>query len=265
MPAKRKSDYVDKSIDHFYEPIPMMVMKDDSEAYFIKMNQIFDVPFSLPIVGPSKVSGKTNIIGNLLLRDEFYRGIFQPENIYVICPTIDVDGKWKTIIDQLGIPPSNIYRSYNEKQLNALCTKIEDDYHMAMASNDLPPYVLVIFDDCAHSGALKKHQIGFISKLYCNLRHFNVSNIITAQKYTQVSTIARSNCTGLMIFACGGSDPDLLYNDVGFAMTRSKFIQAYEREAFQPHSYLIYNKTNPPDCRFMDSSWCPVYMPYRVK
>lgn len=262
--SKQTEDHVDKSIDHSYKPIPMMIMKDDSEDYFIEMEQIFDVPFNLVVCGPSKISGKTNLIGNLLLSKEFYRGIFQPENIYVICPTFDVDGKWISIARELKIPAGNVYRQYKESDLMKLSMKFKADYAKAVMDGDLPPYVLVVFDDCSHSGDLKSKKKGFISELFCNLRHYNVSGIITGQKYTQLPTEARSNCTGLLIFACGGSCPDLLYNDVGFGMKRDKFIQTYERETLAKHRFMIYNKTNSPETRFLDSNWLPIAMPYRT-
>ena len=259
-----KSERVDKTIDHQYSPIATLIMKDDSEAHHIEMTQIFDVPFAICICGPSKVSGKTNVIGNLLLSKEFYRGIYQPENIYIFCPSFDSDGKMQTIAKELHVPPGNIYKFYSEIELAKIEKKIKENYAKAKLEEDLPPYVMVIFDDCSYSGDLKNKKGGFVAKMFCNLRHYNCSCIMTAQKYTQLSTEARTNMTGAIMFACGGSDPDLFYNDVGFGMKRDKFIEAYERGTLQKHTYMVYNKTNPPETRFMDTNWMPISMPYRA-
>ena len=56
-------------------------MKDKFQSLKIKIPTIFDLPSRLLIVGKYELSGKSNLIANLILRDKFYRKHFDPDNI----------------------------------------------------------------------------------------------------------------------------------------------------------------------------------------
>ena len=48
-------------------------MKDKFQSLKIKVLTIFDLPSRLLIVGKSELSGKSNLIANLIEREKFYR------------------------------------------------------------------------------------------------------------------------------------------------------------------------------------------------
>jgi hypothetical protein len=75
-------------------------------------------PHRLGIVAPSR-SGKTNLIVNLLLRDEFYKKYFH--RIYIWVPTYFDDDKWKLV----ELPDEQIFTEFNENDLQEVVSSIQ--------------------------------------------------------------------------------------------------------------------------------------------
>ena len=103
-------------------------MKDKFQSLKIKVPTIFDLPSRLLIVGKSELSGKSNLIANLILREKFYRKYFNPENIIIVCQSSSLDDKWKTMITELDIPDMNIIKRFNETKLEALYDLVKEEY-----------------------------------------------------------------------------------------------------------------------------------------
>ena len=165
----------------------ILKMNDGAENYRVHKENLFDLPMRLLVIGKSQLSGKTNLVGNLLLRPyadndtsgkEFYKDDFLGRNIYIVCPSTLVDDKWRAMAAGKDIPQGNIYTSYDEEELEALYTRLEKDYYANKARNK-PEHVLVIFDDCSWGGDLKGKKNGIMTKFACNSRHFLISVIIT--------------------------------------------------------------------------------------
>lgn len=58
-------------------------MKDKSDNFTIKKEHTFSLPMRLLAIGRTGCGKSSTALGNLLLRKEFYRNDFKPENIYV--------------------------------------------------------------------------------------------------------------------------------------------------------------------------------------
>ena len=109
-------------------------VKDEADKYYTKKDLIFDIPFRLLIVGKSQLSGKSNILVNLLLRDEFYNKDFNGENIFLVSPSIKNDEKIKKIIKIKEIPEENLFTEYDEDVLKELYKMLEEEYEEAVAN-----------------------------------------------------------------------------------------------------------------------------------
>ena len=231
-------------------------MADTSESHRIQKQDLFDLPMKVLLVGKSQLSGKTNALGNLILRpynkqdaaQEMYNGNFIGRNIYVVCPSTQLDPKWASIIDSKEIPPGNIYHSYDEEELNALYDRLEANFHRD------PEHTLVILDDCSFSGALKEKLHGALARLFCNGRHLLISTIVTAQKYSDIFTTARENCTGAMFFGCSLKQAELIYYDHGTCDKR-KFLDEFRKCTREKHTFLVVNYSNDADRRFQDCNF----------
>ena len=91
--------------------IKILKMRDKNESHHRKKGKLFDLPMKLLVVGKSQLSGKSNLIGNLLLQEDkrLYRNEFEGDNIYIVSPSARTDDKIRTIIEELDIPGSNVF------------------------------------------------------------------------------------------------------------------------------------------------------------
>ena len=239
-------------------PITMLKMIDKNESNRVDKGLLFDLPMRILIVGKSQLSGKTNLIGNLLLRDPLYRKHFEGDNIFIVSPTSSIDHKMKTIISQLDVPTANVFRTYNEGRLDTLYQAIETEYLQRKEDGEKPKRYLFILDDISYNGDLKSHTHGFVAKLACNGRHLNISTIVTAQKYSDILTTFRENCTGAILFSCSNKQLDLIAEDHNFLTSKKDFYKMFRHYTSEPHSFLVVNYSNPYESRYLDKQFRPV-------
>ena len=245
------------------DKLEILKMRDTAEGHRVHKDKAFDLPMRLLIIGKSQLSGKTNTVGNLMLRPfddtdksgrEFYKNDFKGDNIYIVCPSTLIDHKWASIVKGKRIPPENIMMKYDEEELTKLYERLEEEYHEKVDAGEKPEHKLVIFDDVTHSGDLKAKLHGVMARFACNSRHILVSVMVTAQKYSDVSTSLRENATGLMLYACSNKQGDLIYNDIGESC-KADFMRMFRRATEKRHSFLVCNYSNDHDHRFMDSNF----------
>ena len=230
-------------------------VKDEADKYYTKKDLIFDTPFRLLIVGKSQLSGKSNILVNLLLRDEFYNKDFDGENIFLVSPSIKNDEKLKKIIKIKEIPEENLFTDYDEDTLDAVYQMLQDEYEEAVANKEKPVNKLIIFDDMSYNGALKSKQHGVINKIFSNGRHIMVSCVLTTQKYSDVLTACRENCNGAIFFNCSNKQLELIEADHNYLDSKKEFMKMFRNVMNVPHSFLVVNYTNPKEQRYLDKNF----------
>lgn len=238
--------------------VEILVVKDREDDYKIKKPpSLPDLPMRGVIVGKSQYSGKTNLLCNMIVRPfgkedqdgmDFYRDNFLPENIFIISPSVHTDEKLRTLIEALEIPQNseqnNIMDHYDEQSLNSLYEHLERDYHEAIEEDRTPTHKLVILDDCSYSGDLKSKIHGVISKLFCNGRHLLCSTIITSQKWSDVSTTVRENCTFAITFSCTDKQLDLITEDYNILPSKKEFKKLFREITAEPYSFMMINYKN---------------------
>lgn len=230
-------------------------MKDKNEKYYTKKNMIFDLPMRLLVVGKSHLSGKTNLLGNLLLRKEYYYGDFKGENIYIVTPSIS-DPKIQAIVNTLEIPIGNILPTYDEEMLNEIINIIKDEFNEAIDEKKRPNNTLIVFDDISFGGALLKRHSN-LQRIFCNLRHYNTSCIITTQSYVDILTSCRENASGCILFGCSDRQLDIITNDHSYCSKRT-FRKMFRAVTNEKHSFLAINYSNDVDKRYLDSELDPI-------
>ena len=192
-------------------------LKDKTDQYTIKKDNIPNLPFRMIAVGSSG-SGKTSTaIGNLLLRSEFYKDDFHPENIFIFTGSRG-DQKIMIVKNQLDIPDSNIIVGFNEEQMHTIYDMIVDEYNDAINKGTKPNQILIILDDLGYSNRLnvgrKKDDI--MSLLYSNGRKYLVSTLTLVQKHSQLSTVVRNNTSAALFWNCNNRELDLIESDFNF-------------------------------------------------
>ena len=238
--------------------IEIYKVRDKSEKNYIKKGDMFDLPMRLLVVGKSFLSGKTNLLTNLLLQDDqrLYKDNFKGENIYIFSASLNTDKKIKTIIRQLEIPDSNLFDVFDEDTLEALLDITKDNYDEAMEEGEKPEQTLFILDDMSFGGNLKKHKNGAIAKLFSNGRHFLSSAILTSQRYADILTGARENASGCILFKCTDRQLDTIAEDHNFLVEgKNQFKKMFREVTREPHSFLVVNYSNPPDKLYMNKNF----------
>tara|TARA_B110000285_G_scaffold19624_1_gene19060 strand:+ start:171 stop:887 length:717 start_codon:yes stop_codon:yes gene_type:complete len=233
--------------------MPKILKVNDPSDSFHQPMPVFDIPFKLLINGKSQLSGKTTIILNLLLQPEFgYDKKFKGDNIYIVSNN-KLDMKLKILSEYKEIPEDNIME-FDEGNLMNLYDELEEKFLEEKRENDIQNRI-IIFDDCGYSGSLKNKQSGVISKLICNGRHLNCSQIYSSQRFSQVSTTLRSNLTGAILFNTSTKELDLITDDMSYMENRKDFIKLFRAETSKEiRSFLVVNFTNK-DGLYMDSEF----------
>lgn len=230
-------------------------VKDSGEKYYTSKPRIFDLPMRLCIVGKSQLSGKSNLLTNLILRDEFYGNDFNGDNIFLVSPSIKNDDKLKKVIKVKDIPEQNLFLDYDEEVINELYNMLQDEYEESVSNGEKPANKLIIFDDMSFNGDLKKKTNGIINKIFSNGRHINLSIIVTAQKYSDILTAARENCSGCILFNCSNKQLELIEADHNYLGNKKQFMNMFRKVMGEKHSFLVVNYTNPKEERYLDKNF----------
>jgi len=238
-----------------YEILKMKAGKYDKVK--IKLPQIFDLPARIAIIGKSELSGKSNLVCNLMLRTKYYKDMFKPENIFIICASSDLDEKFKILATELDIPDMNIMKKYNEDKLDAIYELIREEQLQRMNDKENMQHYCFIFDDVSYDGSLKKYKYGVISKLASNGRHLLITTILTAQKYSDISTAFRENATGIILFSCTNAQLETIWTDHGL-LPRKPFFKMFRDSTDEKYSFMVINYSNEPNKRFLNSNFEPI-------
>ena len=219
-------------------------MKDNTDSYTIKKNKLFDLPMRLLLIGKSG-NGKSSFLGNLLLRHDMYRDDFKPENIYIFSGSLKGDKKIEIIIKELDIPEENLFDRYNDDEINIVYDMLVDNYNQAIAMKEKPEHTLILFDDLSYTNKMKtSKKESALDRLMCNGRKFLISTLVTAQKYSQLNTTSRENCSGMILNKCSNKQIELIEADVNFMDSKKKFMELFKTITDKKFSTFIVNFSN---------------------
>lgn len=230
--------------------LKILKMKDDSDSFATKKKGLFNLPMRLLIISKTG-EGKSNLLGNLLLRDEFYKNDFMPENIFIFTGSLQGDRKIKTIIEEHEIPDSNLFDGFNNDTLNIVYDMLVDNFNENVEEGVRDPKKLnslIIFDDLAFADTFKsgKKDDG-IRRIFFNGRKYNISTIIISQKYSSVGTSLRENASGIILGKSSNKQLELVEADHNYLKDGKKAFMKMYRETTNsdPFGKLIINFTEP--------------------
>ena len=227
--------------------IEMFKMKDKTDKFTIDKTPLFNLPMRLLIIGRTGC-GKSNMLGNLLLRNSFYRDDFLPENIYIFSGSLKGDVKLKTIIEELDIPESNLFDTYDQDTGHIIYDNIVEEFNEAINAKDKPAQNLIIFDDLGFSNLMNKNtKNNILDKIFCNGRKYLISTITLNQKITQLSTTAREQCSGLVLYKCTNKSLDLIETDFNYLPSKKQFHNMVREHTVSNHNFMVVNYSQSPD------------------
>lgn len=241
-------------------------MKDGAAKHRIDKGPMPPLPFRMVLVGKSLLAGKTNALGNLLLRpydatdidgQYGYMNDFHGYNIFVICSSKSIDKLWGLIIGGKMIPPQNIYTDFDEQVVESIYKRIEGLYQEAEDEGKPHDQFLIILDDMGWSGVLREKAYGVLNRIATAGRHILFSMIITAQKYTSVHTTIRENMTCGLFWSCSNKQLDLIYEDHGM-ISKKKFTKIFRDATRVKHTFMVINYNVPFEDMYQDTEFNPI-------
>jgi GTPase SAR1 family protein len=225
-------------------------MKDKSDNFRIIKKDLPDLPMRLLIIGKSG-SGKSSIIGNLLCIH--YKNDISPEDIFIFSGSLEGDLKLKTMIEHLDIPKINLFDKFDEDILKELYSLLQDDFNESIEEKKKPSHKLIIFDDLSFTGSLKgRKNENMINKIFMNGRKFNINVIVTAQKYTDISTGARENCTAMILFKSSNKQIEVIEQDMNYLENKSKFMKMIKNHTETNHDFILFDFSKDKPYRNME-------------
>ena len=237
----------------------ILKVRDVSDSYYTKMDKIFDLPFRILINGKSQLSGKTTIILNMLLRNNFYRNSFDSSNIWIVSNN-KLDNKLRILMKEMppdGIPKEN-FMKFDEDEIDILYDQIEQEAMDEVNDGKKISNRLIVFDDCAGSGSLKNKQTGIITKIMTQGRHANLSVLITTQKFSLCSTTLRTNITGAIMFNTSQREVEAVAEDLNYLENKKDFIKMFRKATDERNSFLVINFSNDKKDMYLDSNFEPI-------
>jgi hypothetical protein len=191
------------------------------------------LPFSLLEIAP-KGSGKTTLLQNMLV---WYYPYF--DNIFIFSPTINLDYKWKQIIQELEIPAENLFKGYKEGEVSNLMGQIRD-FNQGLENKEKIK-CLLIFDDCVDN-LPKDRKSCALNKLAMNHRHFNISHIIISQSFKKLDAVIRLNATGIILFNTDNTaERRKIFEELAGNLGMKEFERLYYSVVKEKYNFLYVN------------------------
>ena len=237
-------------------------MKDISDNFTIKKDDIPSLPMRMLAIGRTGCGKSSIALGNLLLRDEFYRNDFLPENIFVFSGSLSGDIKLRTIIDNLDIPSSNLFDTYDQESAHDIYDMLVENFNEKINDKLKPEHSLIIFDDLGFTNLQKTNKKNnILDKILCNGRKFLISTITLNQKLTQLNTNAREQCSAVMLWKSTKRQQDLAESSFNYLQNRNAFFDLVRKNTMDQHQFLVMDFQKPEIYRDMNFNPIP-NLPY---
>ena len=177
-------------------------------------------------------SGKSVLLNNFYLRDEFYGNLF--DSIYIISNSIYNDSSSRFLRDA---PNVNCYDSYDDSLIQGII-----DSHSDYEKNS-QPLISIVADDIL--GSLGKNAKLF--QLFTRSRHYNIGNlVILTQMFKAVPPAVRNNLTYLVLFWNNFNESELdKINDEYGHFVGGRLLALYkEHILYEPYAFMYINFEN---------------------
>ncbi len=222
-------------------------MRDKSDKFTIIKKDIPSLPMRLLAIGRTG-SGKSNVaLGNLLLRDEFYRNDFIPENIFVFSGSLKGDMKLQTIIQELDIPRENLFDTFDEEAAHKIYDDTVDNFKDSVSQGEKPEHVLFVFDDLGFTNLQNKNKKNSVlDKIFSNGRKYLISIITLNQRMTQLSTNAREQASALILWSSTNKQLDLVEQDFNYMSGKNpkkRFLDMVRKytQTGNPFDFMVFD------------------------
>ena len=190
-----------------------------------------ELPCICVLVMPTK-SGKSTILSNMLLRDDFYKDVH--DNVTIFSNTIEQD-----VTSRFLCKACDTYTGYDDNVLSGIVSQQKS------FKDEDRPFIGLVFDDIL--GSVKRNS--YLNHLVTRSRHYGVGLLaISVQSFKAVGPTIRNNCNS---FICGNlqnmSELDKISQEYsGMFGGDEKFRKIYNKATEQRYDFLYLDLQNNP-------------------
>lgn len=190
-----------------------------------------ELPCIMCLVMPTK-SGKSTILSNLLLREDFYKDVH--DNVTIFSNTIEQD-----VTSRFLCKACDTYTGYDDNVLSGIVSQQKS------FKDEDRPFIGLVFDDIL--GSVKRNS--YLNHLVTRSRHYGVGLLaISVQSFKAVGPTIRNNCNS---FICGNlqnmSELDKISQEYsGMFGGDEKFRKIYNKATEQRYDFLYLDLQNNP-------------------
>lgn len=164
--------------------------------------------------------------------------------IWIICPTYAEDDNWSFFDEHVKKGNVKVIGEVDEHELKKIwnwCKKKKVEHRQEGKTDKLN--FLIYFDDCTGQPAFKKNQeTGVVNQLFSKCRHANITLIVVVQKFTQASTIMRTNADAFLTFmTLSDTEKDHMYKEFGFG-GKKNFIKLLDDSTIEEYHHFYVNR-----------------------
>jgi hypothetical protein len=197
---------------------------------------------NIVLLGETKSGKTTNLIWMLSKEYAMPKNLFK--EIYLISSTAKSDKSF----DVLNLDKDNTITTDLQEKLEEIFEKQKN-----AVENDIREPIMIILEDITSSYKLIRSPV--MTKLFTAGRHYWITIVACAHKFTALSRVARLNCMNLMVYPCSNTELDQIVEDyLPPAMHKKDFIDLV-KYAWTPSPefvkpFLYINNTEPHATRF---------------
>tara|TARA_R110000796_G_scaffold155378_1_gene272066 strand:+ start:3973 stop:4719 length:747 start_codon:yes stop_codon:yes gene_type:complete len=190
-----------------------------------------ELPCIMVLVMPTK-SGKSTILSNLLLRDDFYKDTH--DNVTIFSNTIEQD-----VTSRFLCKACDTYTGYDDNVLGRI-VKQQKDF-----DDEDRPFIGLIFDDIM--GSVKRNS--YLNNLVTRSRHYGVGLLaVSVQSFKGIGPTIRNNCNA---FICGNLQNmseliKISEEYAGMFGGKEKFEKIYAEATKERYDFLYLDLQNNP-------------------
>ena len=190
-----------------------------------------ELPCIMVLVMPTK-SGKSTILSNLLLRDDFYKDTH--DNVTIFSNTIEQD-----VTSRFLCKACDTYCGYDDNVLGRIIKQQKE------FDDEDRPFIGLIFDDIM--GSVKRNS--YLNNLVTRSRHYGVGLLaVSVQSFKGIGPTIRNNCNA---FICGNLQNmseliKISEEYAGMFGGKEKFEKIYAEATKERYDFLYLDLQNNP-------------------
>jgi hypothetical protein len=241
MPKRKKKIKIPKEIlDSGLDIKALPTLKHNiKQKKLMDMNVIPKHP-SRCIYNGKSGSGKSNLLINMMVKKEFYKGYF--DEVYLISPTAN---KADDLPKYLGLDEKNMFNELDpeiiQKILDNQVKKVEEK------GVDKAPKVAVILDDIQSSPAFMRSNP--FTQLFIAGRHYSISVFVCCQQFKRLPKVCRLQASNIFFFPSSLSEVETLCDEFCPPnMSKKDFKEMIKYATNEPYQFLHINMF----CHFKD-------------